>query len=135
MRVEGSPALLQALLAAKVGRAEAPASPMRQAAAKPASPPLRTFSAPAPSVAVLVTLAALSPDEQRRHQAIADARNGVEVLGELHRDLLRGVLPAARLRTLRDWARRRLRPDDPELAALMDEIELRILVELAKLEP
>ena len=56
-------------------------------------------------------------------------------LEQLRLGLLTGVLPRERLdRLTRLLAERRGQIDDPRLAAVIDEIELRAAVELAKLE-
>ena len=56
-------------------------------------------------------------------------------LEQLRLGLLAGVLPRERLdRLTRLLAERRGQIDDPRLAAVIDEIELRAAVELAKLE-
>ncbi len=86
------------------------------------------------SVAMLVTLAAAGADEPRRRETVQHASDGIDALAALHGALVSGAVAPHTVRNLRDWTRRRLRPDDPELAAVLDEIELRILVELAKLE-
>ncbi len=65
-------------------------------------------------------------------------RRGEELLDELERlrlGLLAGALPREALdRLTRLVAERRGEIDDPRLAAVIDEIELRAAVELAKLE-
>lgn len=131
-RIEGPAALLHTMLAGQVAKA-ATAAPMELSPAPP--PPVAQAGAPAPlpSVAMLVTMAAASPDERRKAE-IASTGHGLDQLADLHADLVTGAVPPQRLRALRDWLRRRLRPDDPELAAITDEVELRVLVELAKLE-
>jgi hypothetical protein len=57
---------------------------------------------------------------------------GLDALAGLHRDLVAGPTVTQRLSGLREWARRRQRGADTELDALLDEVELRILVELAR---
>lgn len=81
---------------------------------------------------MLVTLSTALDPRPRDTLAKTQARDGLDLLAGLYRDQVTGLVSPQRLRTLRDWARRRLRPDDPELGAILDEIETRLLVELAK---
>ena len=56
-------------------------------------------------------------------------------LDDIRIALLTGSLPRAQLESLRHLAREQIAPeDDPQLAAILDEIELRVAVELAKLD-
>lgn len=133
MRIEGTAALLQAMLGAQAPkrpeavRFDAPAPPV------PAPGP-HAAAMPVQSVAMLVTLAAAGNEPERRRELAREAEDGLTRLEALHRELIAGVVPSARLKNLRDWTRARGKPADPQLAQLMDEIELRILVELAKRE-
>lgn len=75
------------------------------------------------------------PDSLARH---AKARRRgealLEELDQLRLDLLTGTLPEARLERLAALAAaQRERIDDPRLAEIIEEIELRVAVELAKL--
>jgi hypothetical protein len=133
VRIEANAALLQAMLAAPAARKAEGArfdTPAPAAAPQTHAP----VAAPVQSVAMLVTLAAAGPEPERRREAARQAEEGLSGLEKLHKELIAGVASPQRLRSLRDWARTRGRPEEPELAALMDEIELRILVELAKRE-
>lgn len=132
MRVEPTSALLQAMLATPSKRAEAAPFQPGAAAAPPAAQP--AVSNPVQSVQMLVALAAAGNEPERRRIAAEQAEQGLDELSKLHRELIAGVASAQRLRALRDWTRKRTRPDDPKLAGLMDDVELRILVELAKQE-
>ncbi|MBB6124317.1 flagellar assembly protein FliX [Sphingobium subterraneum] len=89
------------------------------------------------SIQMLVALAAVSPTEERRRIQSAQARQGLDTLDRLHRELLSGRANRATLDQLAQWLQTRpdatrLRPDDPKFAALLDDIDLRIRVELAK---
>lgn len=139
MRVDPNAALLQALLGPASARAvggvarfapEAPAAPLPAAPPPGITPP---SNAPMQSVAMLVTIAAATPEE-RRKAGITQTGEGLSRLEALHKELVAGVVGPQRLLALREWTRRRSRPDDPALAAIMDEVELRILVELAKFD-
>lgn len=133
MRIEGPSALMQALLAAAPAASRAASVPFQ-----PAPPPPSMTAAPAmgagpvASVAMLVTLAAVEPTADRRAEQMRSAAVGLDALAGLHRDLVAGPTVTQRLSGLREWARRRQRGADTELDALLDEVELRILVELAR---
>ncbi len=133
MRIEGPSALMQALLAVEPAASRAASVPFQ-----PAPPPPSMTAAPAMgtgpvgSVAMLVTLAAVEPTADRRAEQMRSAAVGLDALAGLHRDLVAGPTVTQRLSGLREWARRRQRGADTELDALLDEVELRILVELAR---
>jgi hypothetical protein len=65
------------------------------------------------------------------------ARRGVDILDkldEIRRDILTGGVPRARLENLAQMLRqRRAHVSDPHLIEIIDEIELRAAVEIAKL--
>jgi hypothetical protein len=122
--------MMQALLTMPVKRPPAPVFvPEGAAAPRPAAP---TVTPPTQSVQMLVALAATSHDD-RRAQA-REAEEALDGLERLHAELVAGRARRERLDALKEWTRRRSRPGEPELAKLVDEIELRILVELAKQE-
>lgn len=103
----------------------------------PAGEPIRPPAVGAPvqpvtSVEMLVALAAVDDAAERRRKLAAQAETGLERLEALHRDLLAGNPTAERLEEIAAWARQLSVPDDPGIAAILREIELRILVELAK---
>lgn len=95
--------------------------------------------APAPlvqsqtSVAMLVAIAATDP-EVRRRRVVADAARGLTALGRLHDELRIGGPAVAPLREIAAWMDNHAVPGDPDGAALLGEVELRVLVELAKAE-
>jgi hypothetical protein len=68
-----------------------------------------------------------------RGRGIRRADYLLDQLSDLQADLLAGAVPAARLQALTDVLRsKREGVDDPRLSDLIDEIELRAEVELAK---
>jgi hypothetical protein len=69
-----------------------------------------------------------------RRQAGARAAGLLDRLDELRRDILTGAVPRDRLQALANAAAAaRPRVEDPRLAEVLDEIDLRAQVELAKL--
>ena len=73
--------------------------------------------------------------EARRRQAAKRGRLTLDVLSNLRDALLMGSLPLATLRSLEKLvAQEREAVDDPTLLSILNEIEVRAAVELAKLE-
>ena len=89
----------------------------------------------APSPAVEALLAIQGGDDGLADQRRAMARGDeiLDRLDELRRDILLGAIPRDRLRQLTSAvASHRAGVDDPRLGAILDEIDLRAQVELAK---
>lgn len=134
MQVNAISSLLQTLLASPAKPASAvPFAP------EPAGQPALahpTLGTPTQSVQMLVTLAAaaMPPELERRRRLTKQAQKGLNALEMLQAALVIGVSPAEPVRELRSWLEERAPSDDPEINALMDEIELRVQVELAKRE-
>lgn len=72
-----------------------------------------------------------TPKDKRRREARPAAR-GLEILEQLHAAQVKGLPDAAALDALSQWAALFEMPDDPELAEIARDIELRVRVELAK---
>lgn len=91
--------------------------------------------APTAPLGGMLALQEISDEELGRKQLIKQGNSMLDALEELRRRLLMGTIPA---HTLHDLAHqlsiRRQQVADPQLMALMDDIELRVAVELAKLE-
>lgn len=141
MRIDGpNPLLGPALLAALAAKDEAFGSEKGLADQKLTPPPLpaaptaagTAIPLPATSVAMLVTLAAVDKPGERRRRAIAQAETGLDQLERLRDELATGTPTPERLRALAEWSQGFTVPDDPELAGIAREIELRVRVELAK---
>jgi hypothetical protein len=97
----------------------------------PAAAPVR---APAP-VEALFAVQAVEDATERSRRARRRANDLLDRLQLLHRGLIDGRLsPADVLDLIRLVETERDQVDDPALAALLDEIDLRAQVELAKLE-
>ena len=96
----------------------------------PANQPQQPFG----SVGMLIALAAADPDREKRRKMALPAREGIELLEDLHTEIVTGNPSPARLAMLADWVRNVPIPEDETLASLLCEIELRVRVELAKLD-
>lgn len=100
-----------------------------------------TSAAPAAATAVLgavdglFALQEVSDALAGRRRAVARGKALLDQLDELRLALLAGVLPRWRLHELARLAREHAPTvDDPHLAEVLAEIELRVAVELAKLD-
>ena len=84
----------------------------------------------------LLALQEVDNEPRDNHETINRGRSLLDQLDALRLDLLAGVVPKSRLQRLAAElaARRRAPVVDPNLAAVMAEIELRVAVELAKYE-
>lgn len=137
MRIENLQGpMLQSLLAALPKVASGFSVKEGEAPAAPAPVPQGTNAAQAlnPSVAMLVTLAAADPAIERRRKQAVDAQRGIDMLDQLHRELVAGVVSPAKLQAIVEWSETFEHSDDPALAAILSDIELRVRVELAKLD-
>jgi hypothetical protein len=85
-----------------------------------------------PSVQMLVTLSAADPNVERRRKLAQDADRGIEALERLHKELVVGVAAPERLQEIVEWSQNLEAPEDPVLASLVSDIDLRVRVELAK---
>ncbi len=95
--------------------------------AAPASAPAQPVS-----VEMLVALAASDgPIEQRRRIA-AHADRGLRALESLNAAMLAGLPPVEKLQEIAAWTASREEAHDPAIAVLLQELELRMKVELAK---
>lgn len=130
-----------------LGSALAGAAPSVAGATPPAAPMLG-------SVQMIVTLAAFTPREVQRRERVAEARRGVAALERLHRALQGGALDRRTLEELAEWIARRDAAGQPPsdeapggdadagadsradatLKALLEAVDLRVRVELAKLD-
>jgi hypothetical protein len=124
-------------------------TPMRRAGASRGSAPAGEFAshlAPEPPAAAVSTAAPVAANPLLSIQEMADATTGrsrarargeamLDRLEDIRLGLLTGAVPKERLVELSRLARtRRAETVDPRLVEVLDEIELRAEVELAKLE-
>ena len=135
MRIEWTPPLRRAA-ARRDGKTAAAAEPSfasaldGEAASPPAAPPTT-----AGTVSGLLTVQEVPDQFGRRRRAVQRGDAMLDRLDELRLGLLAGRLPRQRLDELAQLARTaRDTVDDPRLALVLDEIELRVAVELAKLD-
>lgn len=127
----------QKLMGEEAGQAAAAVPAGAGSTAPPFHPQTQMLS----SVHMLLALSALNPLEARRKQQIAQARRGLDGLEQLHTELMEGTVGSRTLEGLVQWLRDEKGErsaliegdkDDRTFAGLMDEIELRVRVELAK---
>jgi hypothetical protein len=88
---------------------------------------------PQTSVAMLLAIAASDP-EARRRRNVSEAARGLGALERMHEEIRIGRPNALRLREIAAWMDNHSVPDDPQAAGFLREVELRVLVELAKAE-
>ncbi len=136
MRVDGVSLPVQMVLNAlsktdATFRAALPKMEMPEAA-RQGQQPAPTLQA-ATTVQVLLAAAASpeTPQDKRRREARPAAR-GLEILDQLHAAEVKGLPQGDALAAMAQWAAAFELPDDPVLADLARDIELRVRVELAK---
>lgn len=133
MRVVGLSSLLtQALLPTATPKNIPVMKPAEEA---PASAAPAVATSPATSVQMLVAMAAAAePAVERRRRMAADTEKGLRGLERLYAEMLTGAPSVERLREIAEWSETLVPPEDPELARIAAEIDLRVRVELAKHE-
>ncbi len=95
---------------------------------------LSDVSAPA-DVSMMLALQEISDEEVNRKKLVSKGKELLDELDKLRQQLLIGGVPLATLKNLgRQLQSQRASVTDPALLSLMDDIELRAAVELAKLE-
>lgn len=113
--------------------AETRSRPAEHGASASAPPPASPSpAAPTASVATLVALAAIDDARDRRRREAKQAEAGLEALEALDAELAAGGVSEDRLREIAEWSAGLTRPEDPHLAAILADIDLRAQVELAK---
>jgi len=92
------------------------------------------ISAPA-ALSSLLALQEISEEERKRERLVKRGKDMLESLDRLRSQLLMGEIPPHTLADLsRHIAQQKETFSDPRLMMIIDEIELRLAVELAKLE-
>ena len=91
-------------------------------------------SAPLTSVNALLSVQEVPDSTQGRSKGLHRAEEMLGLLEEVRKGLLLGAIPVSRLKVLATLARgQRAAASDPKLIEILEEIELRSEVELAKL--
>ena len=94
-----------------------------------------TASVAAANLGNLIGLQEVDEREAQRRRAVRRGRLTLDALAHLRDALLMGMLPLATIEKLEKLvAEERAATTDPTLAAILDEIEVRAAVEIAKLE-
>jgi hypothetical protein len=90
---------------------------------------------PSNSMSALLSLQEIPDDELSRRKAMQESHGTLEALETLRVGLLTGSIPERLLQTLtKVVAQQKQQVNDPRLMSLIEDIELRAAVELAKLE-
>lgn len=91
-------------------------------------------AAPPTPIDALIAIQEVPDASTGRRRALLRGSSMLDLLDEVRVGLLSGIVPGGRLQSLLDSLKgRREAIEDPRLAQLIDEIELRASVELAKL--
>lgn len=91
--------------------------------------------AAASAVSNMLSLQEISDEDVRRKKLVQQGKNMLDVLENLRQQLLIGHIPAHTLQDLnRQLSIRKQSISDPRLMEILEDIELRVAVELAKLE-
>lgn len=135
MRIEWTPSLRAVTQRREDRTAAATGDSFSLGANDPAAAPATSTTMAASSLAGLLSLQEVADELAGRRRALARGDSLLEALEELRLALLAGTLPRARLAALAALAGQQAPViDDPHLASILAEIELRAAVELAKLE-
>jgi hypothetical protein len=129
-----SPMMARNLLAALPKSVSGLASRLTEQPSAPPHPLAASPTVSQTSVQMLVAIAANNPIVERRRKQARDAERGIDALDRLHKELVAGTPNVARLREIVEWSQTIPTPEEPELASLMREIDLRVRVEMAKLD-
>ncbi|QDX25793.1 hypothetical protein FPZ54_07005 [Sphingomonas suaedae] len=81
---------------------------------------------------LLAAAAALESPQDKRRREVRPPAKGLEMLDRLHTAGIKGLPKKDVLDALTQWAAAFELPEDPQLAEIAREIELRVRVELAK---
>jgi hypothetical protein len=97
--------------------------------------PAVSTAAPLGAMSSLLSLQEMPDATRGRSRGLARAQDMLQGLEEIRQGLLAGAMPESRLRSLSAMLRQgRGTIDDPRLISLLDDVELRVEVEIAKLE-
>jgi hypothetical protein len=134
MRVYGPNGVVAGAVARETRRAEGPAFALPGASAPERAPAVRNMR-PIGSVDALIAVQAVEGREERRRRAVKRGRVTLDLLDRLKIALLGGPVDRSLVEGLRTQAGSGgQRSGEPGLDAVMDEIDLRLAVELAKFD-
>ena len=129
MRIDGSRGIGRSSNAA--GKSSIGASGFSNMVAAPKNQAVQS-GLPVSPLACIIGLSEEAPEEQRRRKAVRRAGSLLDELAELHRVLCLGTFDRLRLEALASKLGSEPLPEDPELADLIGQIEVRVAVELAR---
>ena len=87
----------------------------------------------ASGIEAILALQGVDNSMEKKRQAVRHGQSMLDALEEMKADLLSGAIPEGRLNRLMALVTRARQQADPELEALIDDIDLRARVELAKM--
>ena len=136
MRIEWTPPLRRTATARREGKANAPQSgPFATALSGDAAPTPTAAPTTVSALDALLTVQEIPDATAGRRRAVQRGDALLDRLEDVRLALLTGVLPRERLEQLSRLAgTSRATITDPRLGAVLDEIDLRVAVELAKLD-
>lgn len=104
------------------------------AAGSPGAPSGVSGAGPVSGLDALLSLQTVDDATERAQRGQVRAEEILDRLDHLRADMLTGEVPIRRLMQIADLvARSRAKVDDPRLGAILDDVDLRAQVELAKL--
>lgn len=136
MRIEWSPPLRRTATVRREGKADAPqGGPFATALSSDQPPPQAAAPTTVSALDALLTVQEIPDAVAGRRRAVQRGDALLDRLEDVRLALLTGVLPRERLEQLSRLAgTSRAAITDPRLNAVLDEIDLRVAVELAKLD-
>lgn len=134
MRIDWSPQVQTASPRREARTTEGGSSFADAVSSEPQTAPTSTPVAP-PAIDGLFALQEVADELTGRRRAAARGNALLDRLDDLRLALLSGKMPRTQLEQLREMAREHGPvTDDPELSGILSDIELRVAVELAKLD-
>lgn len=135
MRIDGLSAILPRMLSLTTQKSASAETTANAPDAGPVPSARGDIANPAiGSVQMLVAMSTLAPAAERRRKAVANAAQGLSMLDRLRQSLATGKTGDMPLNDLHQWLEQRESSDNEELEALIRQIDLRVRVEIAKLD-
>lgn len=104
-----------------------------QTASRPMQVPSAHPAPPSTSMAMLLAVAAANPDREKRRRIAEHGQLALDQLEALDNALALGTVDETLIASLTEWAQQLGLNGPAEVAEIMGEVELRLKVELAKL--